>query len=102
MPTKLRRISVTEDAELASALRRAGEALPGLSDAALVKHLAILGARSVSEHPPNAHLEQILKVPGASLPSRPLGPLLDQIADLPKLDSAQVDRILDEDRAERL
>jgi hypothetical protein len=101
MPTKLRRIAVTEDSELASALRSASDALPGLSDAALVKQLAIIGARTVSERPPNEHLEQILKIPGARLPSRPLGPLLDEIASLPKVSSAEVDRILEEERTER-
>lgn len=102
MPTKLRRIAVTEDADLASALRSAGKALPGLSDAALVKRLAIIGAQSVSDQPPNEHIEHILRIPGVKLPSKPLGPLLDEIADLPKISSAEVDRILDEEREERL
>lgn len=102
MPTKLRRIAVTEDVDLASALRSASQALPGLSDAALVKQLAIIGARSLSTQPPNEHLEHILRIPGAKLPSRPLGSLLKEIADLPKVSSAEVDRILEEERAERL
>lgn len=102
MPTKLRRIAVTEDADLASAMRSASRVLPGLSDAALVKRLAIIGARTVSDRPPTEHLEHILKIPGVKLPTKPLGPLLDEIASLPKISSEEVDRILEEDRAERL
>ena len=47
MPTKLRRIAVTEDSDLASALRSASKLLPGLSAAALVKRLAIIGAKAL-------------------------------------------------------
>jgi hypothetical protein len=48
MPTRYRRIQVTEDAELARALRESATRLPrGLSRAGQVRELAIAGARAL-------------------------------------------------------
>jgi hypothetical protein len=52
VPTRHRRIQVTEDRELRRALRSAAPHLPsGLSRAAQVRELAIAGARHLSEGP---------------------------------------------------
>lgn len=50
MPTSHRRIQVTEDPELARALRSAAPFLaPGLSRASQVRELALTGARQLAE-----------------------------------------------------
>jgi len=50
MPTAHRRIQVTEDPELTSALRAAAPLLPsGLSRAGLVRELTLVGARALVE-----------------------------------------------------
>ncbi len=52
MPTRHRRIQVTEDPELTRALREAAPHLPaGLSRSALVRELAIAGARHIADAP---------------------------------------------------
>jgi hypothetical protein len=52
VPTRHRRIQVTEDAELARALREAARHLPpGLSRSRQVRDLAIAGARHLAEGP---------------------------------------------------
>lgn len=52
MATRHRRIQVTEDPELARALRSAAPHLPpGLSRAGQVRELAITGARQLAEDP---------------------------------------------------
>lgn len=52
MPTKHRRIQVTEDPELAAALEAAAEHLPsGLSRAGQVRELALAGARQLPDRP---------------------------------------------------
>jgi hypothetical protein len=53
VPTRHHRIQVTEDPELAGALRDAAPHLPpGLPRARQVRELAIVGARHLSESPP--------------------------------------------------
>lgn len=53
VPTRLHRIQVTEDPELAGALREAAPHLPaGLPRARQVRELAIAGARHLAENPP--------------------------------------------------
>lgn len=65
MPTKLRRIAVTEDPELAEVLLRASAHLPGRSSAALLKELALRGAESLaSGADSNPKLQRILAMPG--------------------------------------
>jgi hypothetical protein len=52
MPTRHRRIQVTEDPELARALRSAAAYLPpGLSRSRQVRELAIAGARHLADDP---------------------------------------------------
>jgi hypothetical protein len=52
VPTRYRRIQVTEDPELAGALRAAAPYLPaGLSRARQVRELALVGARQIVEAP---------------------------------------------------
>ena len=65
MPTKLRRIAVTEDTELAEALRKASRVLPGLSSAALVKELAMRGSRSLPVDGPSERMERLIARTGA-------------------------------------
>ena len=65
MPTKLRRIAVTEDPELAEVLLRASAVLPGRSSASLLKELALRGAESLeSGADVNPKLQRILAMPG--------------------------------------
>ncbi|MGK2956544.1 MAG: hypothetical protein ACSLFI_12865 [Solirubrobacterales bacterium] len=65
MPTKLRRIAVTEDPELAEVLVRAALVLPGRSSAALLKELALRGADSLeSGADSNPKLQRVLAMPG--------------------------------------
>jgi hypothetical protein len=106
MPTKLRRIAVTEDPELAEALRRASAELPGLSSAALVKELALRGARTLDqpERPPT-RLERLLARPGVR-PAR--GNLRDYLANRPDLKAYDPDdpypgtRALEEQREDKI
>lgn len=65
MPTKLRRIAVTEDPDLAVALSRASRELPGLSDAALVKELALRGARTLAVEGSDERMARIITRTGA-------------------------------------
>jgi hypothetical protein len=65
MPTKLRRIAVTEDPDLALALSRASKELPGLSDAALVKELALRGAGTLSVNGSDERMSRIVEATGA-------------------------------------
>jgi hypothetical protein len=65
MPTRHHRIQVTEDPELAGALRAAAPHLPaGLPRSQQVRELAIAGARQLAENPPmtpeqRANLEEL-------------------------------------------
>lgn len=103
VPTKYRRIAVTEDPSLAAALKAASKARPGLSNAALLKELAIIGAGVVAEHSGrNPSLERILAIPGAKLPTRTMSQVLGVLDGIEKISSEEVDQILEEDRAERL
>lgn len=62
MPTRHRRIQVTEDPELASALRSAAPHLPsGLSRAGQVRELAIAGARQFADEPMTESRRQALE-----------------------------------------
>lgn len=103
VPTKYRRIAVTEDPSLASALKAASKVRPGLSNAALLKELAIIGAGVVAgQSDRNPSLERILAMPGARLPTRKFSQVLADIDAIEKISSREVDQILEEDRAERL
>ena len=101
MPTKLRRIAVTVDSQLAAALQEARSELPGKSDAALVKELALRGSRSGATGDPDSALERILARPGVRLPTRKLESVLPKLQETRTLDSKTIDRILEEDRADR-
>lgn len=61
MPTRHRRIQVTEDAELSRALRSAAPHLPpGLSRSGQVRELAIVGARHLAATPETEAKRQAL------------------------------------------
>jgi hypothetical protein len=60
VPTRHRRIQVTEDRELRRALRSAPHLPSGLSRAAQVRELAIAGARHLSEGPQTQDERQAL------------------------------------------
>lgn len=103
MPTKLRRIAVTEDPELAQALSRASRELPGLSDAALVKELALRGARALPVKGTDERIARIIAKTGARpargnlrqyLRDNPLGPANPN-------DPNPLSRALEEQREER-
>lgn len=68
MPTKHRRIAVTEDPDLSAALRRAALAYPGLSRAGLVRELAMRGARQLTDGSGDNPLQRILERTGAEPP----------------------------------
>lgn len=101
MPTKLRRIAVTVDSRLATALQEARKEQPGRSDAALVKELALRGSRVGAEGQATSALERILARPGVRLPSRKLGSVLSKLGESPGLDPEALDQALEEDRADR-
>ena len=101
MPTKLRRIAVTVDPRLAAALQKARRELPGKSDAALVKELALRGSKASAEGQTNSALERILARPGVQLPSRKLGTVLSKLREEPGLDPVLLEKALAEDRADR-
>ncbi len=65
MPTNYRRIAVTEDPELAEALRNASGELPGLSGAALVRELALRGARTLPVKAADQRVGRIIAQTGA-------------------------------------
>lgn len=105
MPTKHRRIAVIEDPELAEALKRASYALPGLSDAALVKELTLRGAKSLTPSSADERMARIIARTGASpargniaeyLRNRPLPGRVDEN------DPYALSRALDEQREDRL
>lgn len=61
MATSHRRIQVTEDPELARALRAAAPHLPaGLSRSRQVRELAIAGARHIADEPPTEERRRML------------------------------------------
>jgi hypothetical protein len=61
MATAHHRIQVTEDPELARALRSAAPHLPsGLSRSRQVRELAIAGARHLAEEPPSEEQRKVL------------------------------------------
>ena len=104
MPTKLRRIAVTEDPELAQALSIASRELPEMSDAALVKELALRGARTLPVRGADERIARIIARTGAQpargnlgeyLRNNPLGGSYD-----PK-DPNPLSRALQEQREER-
>ncbi|OJU94977.1 MAG: hypothetical protein BGO23_07370 [Solirubrobacterales bacterium 67-14] len=101
MPTKLRRIAVTVDPRLAAALEVARKELPGKSDAALVKELALRGSRMDESDRSSSALARILARPGVRLPSRKLQTVLARLREEPGLDPELLDRALEEDRADR-
>jgi hypothetical protein len=101
VPTKLRRIAVTVDPGLAAALEDARKELPDKSDAALVKELALRGSRAGGGAQASSALERILARPGVRLPSRKLGTVLSKLRDEPGLDPQELDRAIEEDRADR-
>lgn len=87
MPTKFRRIAVTEDPELSRALRGASRELPGLSDAALVRELAMRGARTLPVDPAQERLERLIERTGARPPR---GNIQDYLRSRDDLDHAPV------------
>jgi hypothetical protein len=104
MPTKLRTIVVPEDPDLAEALARAAKELPGLSEAALVKELALRGARTLRPTDPDERISRIIARTGAQparadiqsyLRENPPGPV-DPAEPTPGTNALQ------EQRAERL
>lgn len=92
---------MTVDSRLAAALERARKELPGKSDAALVKELALRGSRAETEGRSESALERILARPGVRPPERKLESVLAKLDQTQKLDAATIDRILQEDRADR-
>jgi hypothetical protein len=88
MPTKLRRIAVTEDPELAEALRCAARVLPGLSSAALVKELALRGARTLSADGSAERMDRLIARTGAR-PAR--GDLREYLRNRPPLEPVDPD-----------
>lgn len=82
MPTKLRRIAVTEDPELAEVLRRASREMPGLSSAALVKELAMRGSRTLPLSASSERMERLIARTGAK-PAR--GDLREYLRSRPPL-----------------
>lgn len=105
MPTKHRRIAVTEDPELAEALRHASSELPGLSSAALVKELAIRGARTLPVDAGEEKMARIIARTGAA-PAR--GNLQEYLrtrekpAPINPDDPNALSRILDDQRQDRI
>ena len=105
MPTKLRRIAVTEDPELARVLSVASLELPGLSDAALVKELAIRGARTLPVKSSDERMARIIAMTGAR-PAR--GNIQDYlrnrgpIGDVDSNDPNPLSRVLDEMREDKI
>jgi len=105
MPTKLRRIAVTEDPELAEALRRAASELPGLSSAALVKELALRGARTLPVDAGSERMERLMARTGAR-PAR--GDLREYLRNRPPLKPVDSDnpyalsRALEEQREDKI
>lgn len=89
------------DPRLAAALQKARGEAPGKSDAALIKELALRGSESATDGPSGSAIERILTLPGVRAPTRKLEPLLAELRETQKLDSETVDRILEEDRADR-
>ncbi len=87
MPTKFRRIAVTEDPELSRVLRGASRELPGLSDAALVRELAMRGARTLPVDPAQERLERLIERTGARPPR---GNIQDYLRSRDDLDHAPV------------
>lgn len=81
--------------------RGARRELPGKSDAALVKELALRGSRSGPNGATNSALERILARPGVRPPERKLESVLAGLEKTQKLNSETIDRILEEDRADR-
>ncbi|MBK5233889.1 MAG: hypothetical protein JJE13_13030 [Thermoleophilia bacterium] len=104
MPTKLRRIAVTEDPELAQALSRASKELPGLSDAALVKELALRGAGTLPVNGSDERIARIIAKTGAK-PAR--GDIREYLRNNPPgepdpEDPNKLSRILDEMREDKI
>lgn len=105
MPTKLRRIAVTEDPELAQVLSVASRELPGLSDAALVKELVFRGARTLPVKASDERMARIIAKTGAR-PAR--GDIREYLRNREPLgkpdpdDPNPLSRILDEMREDRV
>lgn len=105
MPTKLRRIAVTEDPELAAALRRASAEFPGLSAAALVKELALRGANALPVDGAAERMERLMARTGAR-PAR--GNLREYLRNRPPLkpvdpdDPYALSRTLQEQRRDKI
>gem|GEM_PF-3167122 len=89
------------DPPLAAALQEARQELPGKSDAALVKELALRGSRAGAEGRANSALERILARPGVRMPTRKLETVMSKLEESQRFDSETIDRILEEDRADR-
>jgi hypothetical protein len=105
MPTSYRRIAVSEDPELAEALARASRLLPGRSDGALVKELALRGAGSLLADDNLEALGRILARTGAEPPRSNPNEILR--ANPPRevavpSDPDPLTRALEEQREERL
>ena len=92
---------MTVDSRLAAALLEARRELPGKSDAALVKELALRGSRSGSNGTTNSALGRILARPGVRLPERKLESVLAELGETQKFSSETIDKALDEERADR-
>ncbi len=92
---------MTVDPGLAAALQKARLESPGKSDAALVKDLALRGSRASTEDQTNSALERILARPGVRLPSTKLKSVISKLDEGRRLDTETIDRILEEERAER-
>ena len=105
MPTKLRRIAVTEDPELAEVLERASIQLPGRSSAALLKELALRGAESLASGvDSNPKLQRILAMPGVRPATGSFKEFLQERGDISMPDGADPYRgskAIDEQREER-
>lgn len=92
---------MTVDSRLAVALQKARKELPGKSDAALVKELALRGSESSAAGPGSSALERIMERPGVRLPSKKLETVLTKLSEVPGLNPDAIERALEEDRADR-
>jgi hypothetical protein len=104
MPTKHRRIAVTEDPELAETLRRASAELPGLSSAALVRELAMRGSKTLPIDPGEERIARMIERTGAR-PAR--GDIREYLASrgtpqpIDSDDPHALTKVLEEQREER-
>ena len=105
MATELGRILVTADPELSRALREASRKLPGLSESALVRELAIRGARTLPENPAQGRIQRLIERTGARPPRGNIQEYLrsrDDLDDAVATSGPSSGEILDELREDKI